>query len=42
MERRGDEPDRQPQDETQPTEAPVDGPDAADSGDSSQDEPTSS
>jgi hypothetical protein len=39
MERRGDEPDRQPQEDTQPMDAPADGPDPADKGDSSQDEP---
>ena len=40
MERRGDEPNgQQPQEDTQEIDAPADGPDAADEGDSSQDEP---
>ena len=39
-ERRGDEADQQdPQEDTQPIEAPADGPDPADKGDTSQDEP---
>ena len=39
MERRGDEPDHEnPQDDTQEM-APADGPDPADKGDTSQDEP---
>ena len=39
-ERRGDEGDaREPQEDTQPMEVPADGPDPADKGDTSQDEP---
>ena len=43
FERRGDEPDRnEPQgDDTEPMDAPADGPDPADKGDSSQDQPGS-
>jgi hypothetical protein len=41
MERRGDEPDQGPQEDTQEIEAPADGPDPADQGETSQDEPAS-
>ena len=40
MERRGDEAaEQEPQGDEQPVESPADGPDPADKGDSSQDEP---
>ena len=41
-ERRGDEADAErPQEDTQPMDTPADGPDPADKGDTSQDEPGS-